>query len=227
MLSKKKRFYLSRQVARMVAFMEQEGRERVQEIDEKTEEEYQMTVGDLIQAGRARIKAIYDKRDALEIKNRIVQKSRMIHLARLEVLRTREEMIESTVDWATDRLKQELNSNREGYKNLMHKLILQAAVLVAEPVIGVRVREVDGDLLDNSLLSRVADGFKEVTGLEERLQFEVDNRTFLQPAAIGGVIVFARRGTILVDNTFGERINRVAAYASPAIRLMLFEPSVG
>lgn len=53
----------------MIAFIEQEGTERADDIDAKTEEQYNIIKGNAVQEGRLKIDSEYEMKEQMMLKN--------------------------------------------------------------------------------------------------------------------------------------------------------------
>ncbi|VDM03699.1 unnamed protein product [Schistocephalus solidus] len=92
------------QIQRLVAFIDQEANTKVEEIDAKAEEEFQLEKSRLVQNQRLKIMDFYAKKEKqLELSKKI-QDSNLMHQARLQVLQNREQFIEKLLAEARDRL---------------------------------------------------------------------------------------------------------------------------
>merc|ERR1712142_1443881 len=84
---------VQKQIKHMMAFIEQEANEKIEEIDAKAEEEFNIEKGRLVQTQRLKIMEHYDKKEKqVALKNKI-QSSNLFNKARMDVLKSQEKLI--------------------------------------------------------------------------------------------------------------------------------------
>uniref|UniRef100_A0A3P8UYK9 ATPase H+ transporting V1 subunit E1a n=1 Tax=Cynoglossus semilaevis TaxID=244447 RepID=A0A3P8UYK9_CYNSE len=84
---------VQKQIKHMMAFIEQEANEKVEEIDAKAEEEFNIEKGRLVQTQRVKIMEYYEKKDKQIEQHKKIQMSNLMNQARLKVLKARDDMI--------------------------------------------------------------------------------------------------------------------------------------
>uniref|UniRef100_A0A3B4T2G2 ATPase H+ transporting V1 subunit E1a n=1 Tax=Seriola dumerili TaxID=41447 RepID=A0A3B4T2G2_SERDU len=84
---------VQKQIKHMMAFIEQEANEKVEEIDAKAEEEFNIEKGRLVQTQRVKIMEYYEKKEKQIEQHKKIQMSNLMNQARLKVLRARDDMI--------------------------------------------------------------------------------------------------------------------------------------
>ncbi|ETO23733.1 vacuolar ATP synthase subunit E, partial [Reticulomyxa filosa] len=63
---------------------------------------------------------------------------------------------------------------------------------------------------------------KEQTGKEVTVEVKLDETEFLPASVVGGVVVRARKGKIVLDNTLQSRLKVASATLMPTLRFALF-----
>ena len=114
----------NRRIKQMIAFINLEAKEKAEEILSKSEEEFQIEKGRILNPEKLRIKQEYDRKfKELEIQKKI-KYSTLVNNARLKVLKQREILM--------NKLKENLNislqnvkKNKNNYNNLIKNLIIQ------------------------------------------------------------------------------------------------------
>ncbi|XP_061532899.1 V-type proton ATPase subunit E 1-like isoform X2 [Phycodurus eques] len=84
---------VQKQIKHMMAFIEQEANEKVEEIDAKAEEEFNIEKGRLVQTQRVKIMDYYEKKEKQIEQHKKIQMSNLMNQARLKVLKARDDMI--------------------------------------------------------------------------------------------------------------------------------------
>ncbi|XP_070763006.1 V-type proton ATPase subunit E 1a isoform X3 [Enoplosus armatus] len=84
---------VQKQIKHMMAFIEQEAKEKVEEIDAKAEEEFNIEKGRLVQTQRVKIMEYYEKKEKQIEQHKKIQMSNLMNQARLKVLKARDDMI--------------------------------------------------------------------------------------------------------------------------------------
>ncbi|XP_014242694.1 V-type proton ATPase subunit E 1-like isoform X2 [Cimex lectularius] len=208
----------NKQVERMVAFMDQEGEERAQEIDAKTEEEFNIFVGQMVQTERLRINNHFQKLEKLVEKQKVIAHSSSVNNARIRILRLKEEVLEDVFNKTREQVIKNLSYTNE-YRETMKNLILQACIKMLVPKQHIRVRKNDVHIASD-VVTEVAQEYTRLTQLDVSLT--VDNKFFLPDSVIGGAEIYDRRGKCKIVNTLQYRLSLIRKLLMPVIRHYLF-----
>ena len=214
------------QLSNMVKFIEKEANEKAQEIRDKTQSEYTIEKAKIVIAQKEKITVeIIRKQQQVVVEKRIAH-SREITKFRLEILRVREQGVRSVVTKATEKLN--AYSHQPEYKNLLVRLILQAvAKLIDEAEITVRIRQEDLAVAKEAL----ALAQQELQKYHKTNRLTLDTTNFLPPSkhsveglatCAGGVVLTAKHGKIVCDNTIDARLRYAFDDLVPTIRKVLF-----
>ncbi|VDK33258.1 unnamed protein product [Taenia asiatica] len=207
-----------KQIQRLVAFIDQEANTKVEEIDAKAEEEFQIEKSRLVQNQRLKIMEFYTKKEKqLELAKKI-QDSNLMHQARLKVLHNRERFIEELLQEARKRLYA-ITKDTKKYSVTLGGLITQGLLQLVEPEATIKCRSEDYDLV-KSLIPASVKEVKRQAGID--CNVTVDNVNFLPQDSCGGVEIYVRQGRICVNNTLDARLDQVAEKMMPQIREQLF-----
>merc|ERR1719427_2283571 len=125
----------------MISFIDQEANEKVDEINTKADEEFEIEKSRIVREKREKIQSrIKKSKSQLEQKKK-VEVSQMINKSRLNVLKRRETQIDSVMEEARLKLMQ-VRDDAAGYKKLMLNLLVQEllsdAVAMYEKATGMK-----------------------------------------------------------------------------------------
>ncbi|GFQ67755.1 v-type proton ATPase subunit E [Trichonephila clavata] len=212
---------VQKQINHMMAFIEQEANEKVEEIDAKSEEEFNIEKGRLVQEQRLKIMEYFDKKEKQVELQRKIQSSNMLNQARLKVLKAREDHIRAVLEEAKKKLHTKTKDSAQ-YQEVLKNLILQAVFQLLEPEVSIRCRKQDMDLVEKAL-STVAKEYQEVVGKQCKVNVDKDN--YLSPECAGGIELTAQKGKIKINNTLESRLDMISQQLLPEIRETLFGPN--
>ncbi|XP_015834011.1 V-type proton ATPase subunit E isoform X1 [Tribolium castaneum] len=220
---------VQKQIKHMMAFIEQEANEKAEEIDAKAEEEFNIEKGRLVQQQRLKIMEYYEKKEKQVELQKKIQSSNMLNQARLKVLKVREDHVHNVLDDARKRLG-EITNDQARYSQLLESLILQSLYQylgisdeLFENNIVVRVRQQDRSIIQG-ILPVVATKYRDATGKDVHLK--IDDESHLPSETTGGVVLYAQKGKIKIDNTLEARLDLIAQQLVPEIRTALFGRNV-
>jgi len=206
---------VEQQIQHMISFIDQEANEKVDEINTKADEEFEIEKSRIVREKREKIQSrIKKSKSQLEQKKK-VEVSQMINKSRLNVLKHRETQIDSVMEEARLKLMQ-VRDDAAGYKKLMLNLLVQGLYSLLEPQVIVQCREDDKDLVQELLSDAVA-MYEKATGM--KCQVTVYGRYI---DVCGGVVMMNKHKNIRVNNTLDARLNMVHEQMKPEIRVMLF-----
>lgn len=206
------------QIKHMMAFIEQEANEKAEEIDAKAEEEFNIEKGRLVQQQRLKIMEYYEKKEKQVELQKKIQSSNMLNQARLKVLKVREDHVRSVLDEARRRLG-EVTKNPSEYRQVLHKLIVQALFQTMEKNVFLRIRRADEDLI-REIIPEASEAYKSQIGKDINIQIDTDH--FLPENTCGGVEVIALNGRVKVPNTLESRLELICQQLVPETRNALF-----
>lgn len=110
-------------------------------------------------------------------------------------MKIREDHVRSVLDEARRRLG-EITKNPQQYRQILHKLMLQALYQIMEHNVILRCREVDRDLIED-VLPDVMNEYKSHMGKDTVLA--IDHDIYLPPDTCGGVELIALNGRVKVS----------------------------
>ncbi|CAD7093165.1 unnamed protein product [Hermetia illucens] len=211
-------YEVQKQINHMIAFIEQEAKEKIEELDAKAEEEFNIEKGRIIHSERLKIIEYYTKKEkAIEAQKRTQCMNKMNN-DRIAFLTERQELLNSLIEETRQRVN-EMTHNEKTYTKILKNLILEAFYQTMEPQVLVRCREVDVPLVQHVMPNAVR---KYTERTETELTAEIDTAMYLPPYCSGGVEVVDVHKKLKVDNTLDSRLDRICKKLEPQIRVALF-----
>uniref|UniRef100_A0A8C9Y404 ATPase H+ transporting V1 subunit E1a n=1 Tax=Sander lucioperca TaxID=283035 RepID=A0A8C9Y404_SANLU len=197
---------VQKQIKHMMGFIEQEAREKVEEIDAKAEEEFNIEKGRLVQTHRVKIMGYYEKKEKQIEQHKKVQMSNLLNQARLKVLKARDDMITDLLNEARQRLA-EIAKDTASYSTLLEGLVLQGFYQLLEPKVTIRCRQQDVEMVQ-AAVNKIIPIYKEA--VKRNIVVKIDLERFLPSGICGGVEVYNDNGKIKVSNTLENRLELIA-----------------
>ena len=208
---------VARQISHMMAFIEQEAKEKAEEIDAKAEEEFNIEKGRLVQNEKLKVMAFYEKKEKTLDLQRKIQRSNLLNQSRLRVLKARDDHVKTLLEETRRRLGDITGSGQ--YDKFLEEVITQGLCQLLEPVVIVRCRREDLGRV-KGVLSKSAAEYKRITK-GKIVQVNVDT-THLSADVTGGVELYSQDGRIKVANTLESRLSGVSQQMLPQVRCALF-----
>ncbi|XP_004568293.1 V-type proton ATPase subunit E 1a [Maylandia zebra] len=209
---------VQKQIKHMMAFIEQEANEKVEEIDAKAEEEFNIEKGRLVQTQRLKIMEYYEKKEKQIEQHKKIQRSNMMNQARLKVLKARDDMITDLLNEARRRLA-EIAKDPAKYSSLLEGLVLQGFYRLLEPKVTIRCRPQDVEFVQAAVNKNIPI-YKEA--VKSNITVKIDKERFLPAQICGGIEVYNENGKIKVSNTLESRLELIAQQMMPEVRMNLF-----
>lgn len=210
---------VQKQIKHMMAFIEQEASEKVEEIDAKAEEEFNIEKGRLVQTQRVKIMEYYEKKEKQIEQHKKIQMSHLLNQARLKVLKARDNMIIELMKEAQQRLS-DIAKDADNYSVLLQGLVLQGFYQLLESKVTVRCRQQDVEMVQQAAVNKVVPIYKD--SVKSNIVVKIDQERFLPSDICGGVEVYNDNGKIKVTNTLERRLELITHQMIPEIRVALF-----
>ena len=213
-----------RQIQQMVNFILNEAKDKAEEIDAKSMEDFNIEKLKLIQQMKEKVRKEYAlKAKKIETQSAIAR-STSINKSRLRTIQERNTLLMQAVDMLKKSLSETVKKTDQ-YKKILMDLIVQGALMLLEPEVTVLCRKEDTALVKSVLdeaHKKYSSEIKSHTGgVVRSVKFIVDeSRPLLNK--IGGVVVQTQGGSIRVDNTLDTRLELLVEKDKPAIRRILF-----
>ncbi|XP_029951544.1 V-type proton ATPase subunit E 1-like [Salarias fasciatus] len=209
---------VQKQIKHMMAFIEQEASEKVEEIHAKAEEEFNIEKGRLVQTQRVKIMEYFEKKEKQIEQHKKIQMSNLMNQARLKVLKARDDMIKELLNDARQRLAEVAQDPAE-YSTLLEGLVLQGFYRLLEPKVTIRCRQQDVDVVQ-AAVDKSIPIYKDA--VKSNIVVKIDQERFLPSGVCGGVELYNDNGKIKVCNTLESRLELIAQQMMPEIRVSLF-----
>ncbi|XP_037110581.1 V-type proton ATPase subunit E 1a isoform X2 [Syngnathus acus] len=197
---------VQKQIKHMMAFIEQEANEKVEEIDARAEEEFNIEKGRLVQTQRVKIMEYYEKKEKQIEQHKKIQMSNLMNQARLKVLKTRDDMIADMLFEARQKLAA-IAQDSARYSTLLEGLVLQGFYQLLEEKVIIRCRQQDVEMVQAAVNKNIPI-FKET--VKKHIVVKIDMAHFLPSSICGGVEVYNNNGKIKVSNTLENRLELLA-----------------
>ncbi|KAJ7337941.1 V-type proton ATPase subunit E [Desmophyllum pertusum] len=198
-----------KQIEHMMAFIEQEAKEKVEEIDAKAEEEFNIEKGRLVQQERLKIMNFFEKKEKQVELQKKIQRSNQLNQSRLKTLKAQDDHIKGILDEAVKQLGK-VTQDETQYGQVLKGLITQGLFQLLEPTVTIRCRQQDVDIVKNIKDATIEGGVAALWG---------------NIAIAGGVELLAKQGRIKVVNTLESRLEMMSRQMMPEIRETLFGPN--
>jgi len=223
-----------RQISQMIAFIKQEAREKAEEVEQKTEAEFQadkaVRIRNLSRGIRDDVER--KKKDKTVLKK--IEHSRRVTEARTRRMLEREKIVKQVKEEVLEKLAGVSKSQR--YPDLIRYLLVQGLLTIAESHVTVQCRIEDVEIVKAQLepaVKQYHDFVKQETGVSCRTHLVLNQDEYLpsgkgektaQPgiSCCGGVLLSARKGTIVCRNTLDSRLDLCYEHLIPLVRGMLF-----
>lgn len=209
---------VAKQIQQMIAFIQQEAAEKVEEIEAKAEEEFNIEKSRLVAQQRTKIIDYYEKKEKQIELQRQIQQSNLSNASRLSILKARDDYIDNLKEEAKKQLSA-LSQDPNKYKKILSNLISQGLFILDEDQVTIRCRRMDIDLV-KKILPESIDKYK--TQFNKNLSVKIDENEFIADDSAGGVELFSMAGKIKVSNTIEARLTMIFNQILPEIREKLF-----
>jgi len=219
---------VQRQLQAMVAFIKLEADEKASEIASKSKEDFALEKTRLVQNGKRKIQKDFDAKEKQIDVQRKIAFSNELNQSRLSVLKDREESLQKILGEAIQRLAEAGKPTPE-YKALLQNLIVEGLVQLAEKDVVVVCRKEDIAMVKDVLPLAIADARKRANNdtisaeLTEKFNLAAARTSAAQvDACSGGVLLSAKSGKIICNQTLDARLSLAYKKCLPTVREMLF-----
>lgn len=222
----------SSQIKQMIEFIKQEAREKAEEIQVKTDAEFNAKKLNLIHHARMEIKEEYTKKRKQASAEKRIAQSRLVNSARFEQMRRRDILLKELKTEVTSRLAEVAKNPK--YPDLIKNLIIEGLITIMESKVEIKCRQVDLSIVQRQLdpaLEQFKALMKKDCNLVPDVNVTLNTSEFLPPAptagnsglaCTGGVNLTARGGKILCRNTLDARAEHAFHDLLPTVRELLF-----
>lgn len=218
---------VDKQLNNMIQFIHEEAREKSEEIRLKAEEEFSVEKTNLIQAQKEQINLEFEEKlKKLETQRKIAY-SNQLNQSRLAQHKAKEEAIQTIFTEVQGKLGS-LSKNSDKYKSMLENLIMQGLLQMMEQEVSIICREEDHQMVEGAA-ANASKRFHEKTNIKPKINIETNHRLAPStsqgknaPTCAGGVVLTAREGSIMCNNTLEQRLLLASELMLPEIRMALF-----
>jgi len=213
----------AKQIQQMVNFILNEAKDKAEEIDAKTLEEFNIERLKYAQEQKDIIRKEFGaKKKKLETAHAIAR-STAINKARMEKVEARQQFLQTLKKQCEAELKA-LTSDKTKYANLIADLIVQGCLKLCEDFVTIKCKKDDESIVKSALdaaARKYADVIKRETRATKSLSLSI-SPSYLPPQCGGGVVLTCAGNSISVDNTLNTRLNLVMDNDLPSLRKILY-----
>lgn len=146
----------------MTAFIKQEAMEKAREIEIKANEEFEIEKSKLVRQETDAIDVQYEKKFKQATMSQQISRSTVANKTRLRVLGARQELLDGIFEAAEKQLADGAEDKAK-YQKMLEGLILEGCYAMNEPVLQLRARSKDHDVVKKAAKA-AADEYKKQTG---------------------------------------------------------------
>jgi V-type H+-transporting ATPase subunit E len=221
-----------RQINQMIQFIQQEAREKAEEIQVKTDSEFMAELLSLRTAASIQIREEIEQKRKDRLTAKKIERSKRVNDAKFRVMSERNEKMGQLKKEITGRLVDLSRDKR--YGELITFLIAQGLMSMLENSVTIRCRKEDLQIVQAQLKPAVAlyqETALAAAGVRVNVDVFVDKEEFLPPGPTpghvgptcsGGVLLMAREGKIKCRNTLDDRLELAFGKSLPDVRGILF-----
>jgi len=212
-----------RRIRQMVAFIRQEARDKAEEINVKANEECNVEVLKMVDREKAKLREHYKQQEKrIEIETKI-GRQKLLDEYRMQLLREEDQKIQAIARQAQERFAG-ITADARQYAAYMKDSMMQCFIKIwDENQVHVQCRAEDAALVQRIMqdaLKEVKARARDETGVELTMKASFNKK----PLNIsGGVLVSARGGRIICDNTLDARLKLTLKACLPILQNRLFD----
>ncbi|XP_022187927.1 V-type proton ATPase subunit E [Nilaparvata lugens] len=209
----------------MVEYIEQDGWEKVEEIEVKSQEEFEIEKTKIRDTEIIKLEHFYNRQEEKLTRTLKAESSRSKLRSKIGYLEAQKNIILEIINKARHTIEDCSNkeSQRHRYKKIMEELLLRSALTMMESDIKVKVRKKDHSLL-HSIIESTSNEFKRITG--NKISMKIDD-THLPDSSAGGIILSNLHERVFIDNTLATRLEIVIGNMNspfmPMFKHLLFD----
>lgn len=213
---------VQQEMKKMIAFIRQEAIEKAREIRVKADEEFNVEKAKLVRQEALAIEVNFSKKMKQASIKRKISQSSQTNKSRIQVLQSREELLNQLYDDVRIKLF-EISKNQSEYQSLLEKLALECLYILMEDRVSVQCRKKDVSIVKQAMQIS-SNTFHQTTKntVEWKLVSESD---LLDDNTSGGVVIYGKNGKIQCDNTLEKRLELLFESMLPAIRVEILGAS--
>lgn len=211
-----------RRIKQMVAFIRQEARDKAEEIQVRATEECNVEVMKMTDKEKTTMREEFGQRmKRVEIESKI-QRQKLLDQFRMELLKSEDNKKNELRKMVVNRFAK-VTADKGKYKTFLKEAMIQAFLLIwDEAEVEVTCRKEDAGVV-KSLMKPALEEVKSRAKRECKEELKMVATFGDKPLnCSGGVMVTARGGKVVCDNTLDARLNIVMRTELPMVRRRLF-----
>jgi len=157
----------------MTAFIQEEAREKANEIRLNADREFSIEKAKLVQQETDAIDVVYAKKFKQASMAQQITRSTVANKTRLRVLAARQELLDDIFEQAAKKLA-EASKDKSKYKTVIKGLLLEGMYALSEEDLTVRAREADTDLVKDAAKDAEKE-YEEKTGKSAKLTLDEED----------------------------------------------------
>jgi V-type H+-transporting ATPase subunit E len=134
----------------MTAFIDQEAKEKANEIRIKADDEFAIEKAKLVRQETAAIDSSYEKKFKQASMSQQITRSTVSNKSRLRILSARQELLNRLFEDANKKLG-DVSKDKKKYQDILKNLILEGAYALNEDKLQVKVRKADNDITNKAI----------------------------------------------------------------------------
>jgi V-type H+-transporting ATPase subunit E len=134
----------------MTGFIEQEAKEKANEIRMKADQEFASEKAKLVRQETSSIDSSYEKKFKQASMSQQITRSTVSNKSRLRILSARQELLDRLFEQAEKKLA-DVSKDKDKYQTVLKNLILEGAYALAEDNMKVKARKADYDLVNKAI----------------------------------------------------------------------------
>ncbi|TDH70335.1 hypothetical protein CCR75_002905 [Bremia lactucae] len=216
-----------RQIQQMVNFILQEAHEKANEIRIKTEHDFNLEKQMLVHNAKIKIQEEFTRKEKEREINKRIARSAEIGASRRQKMIARDQLLQTLLADGQAQLKSYTTADDKN-TTLLRELIVQGLIKLIETDVVVAVRAQDVPLAETIVQDATE---KYIAIMKKEADLDVSKvkvslnkveEGMLPESKAGGVILYAKQGKIICDNTLDTRLNQIYYDLKPTVRKMLF-----
>lgn len=218
--------------AHMAAYFKLEAKEKAEEIEQRTEAEFQAIFAEKIKAASNSVSADMEHKRKEKVVAKKIERSRKQAESRLKRMEERSKIMKAVKQECYQQLAGVSKNAR--YAELCKYLIVQGLMTITEAKVKLQARKEDVAIVKAQVQPAIAlyqEFMRTQTGITPKVDIAFDEQEFLPAAPVtgelrlaclGGVVLSAREGKIVCRNTLDSRLDLCFEALVPQIRGLLF-----
>jgi len=208
---------VQKQIDQMVKFIQNEGREKAEEIDTTAEEDFNIEKLRIVQNKKKAIQALHTRnKKKAEVEKKIAH-SNQLNNARIKILKAQDDHLQGI--FASVKTKVDAISSQPQYTRIVQSLIVEGLLTLNEKNVNLKCRKGDVSAVQTAMKGAIKEA-EDSNGIKTTLKLSESD--FLPDTCGGGIEFQAMEGKMKITNTLENRLDNATILTLPAVRNILF-----